>query len=520
MAHQERRQRPRPVISSLPSTGEAMPEAILRQRLPEHHADASWGLWWPGKSTALDLALEPPRVGVIPAPAESLNFARTTHLLFEGDNLDALKLLLPNYQGQVRLIYIDPPYNTGNAFIFADNLRASRRAFALAQETSAFSAPATGPKEYVEDDQVARVDTDAGVSARGRRRSTWANAHASWLSMLYPRLFLARELLRGDGALCLSIGEEEVHHARMLLDEVFGEEQHRNTLAIRRHDKNLSRQFMAQGLPSLAVGFEYMLIYARSPAFVMRPIFRPSTARRRAQGYWKSFWNAADRPTMRYPLLGVTPRAGQWKWREEVAVEAAENYARYQRESSEAPSLTLEDYWRQTGGRLRFIRRNATGRGLNQGIEHWIPPSAGILRTSDWTDQLASESLRPLGLPFDNPKRVALLKDVLRLCADEESIILDFFAGSGSTGQAVWELNLEDGGRRRFILVQRPEPTNDPDCPTIAEITKERLRRVSTSFQADFRKLRGAEEPDHAEGAPDLGFRVHKLVLLTDDLTK
>ncbi|MBF6591898.1 MAG: site-specific DNA-methyltransferase, partial [Ktedonobacterales bacterium] len=249
----------------------------------------SYELRWPGKAAAARLARTPTRRALAPLPGASVGLAQTEHLFIEGDNLEALKLLMPTHAGRIQLIYIDPPYNTGHAFIFPDR---------YADTLAAYRHQANGH----------------AASERGAAAVTETNGrfHARWLSMLYPRLVLARELLRADGALCLSIGEEEVHHARLLLDEVFGERHHRNTLAVRRYDKNLSRQFMGRGLASLAVGFEYVLIYARSAAFTMNAVFRAPSPRRQVAGYWKGFWNAADRPTMRYPLLGVTPETGQW----------------------------------------------------------------------------------------------------------------------------------------------------------------------------------------------------------------
>ncbi len=367
----------------------------------EDEREESFGLSWPGKRAAARLAEEPPTSRLVALSEQSVRFGQTGNRFIEGENLEALKLLADELAGRVDLIYIDPPYNTGNRFIFADR--------------------------YAEPRPSARGTPTAPHATPAQRQS---RRHAHWLSMLYPRLLVARRLLREDGALCLSIGEDEVHHARMLLDEVFGGANHRNTLAVRRYDKNLSRQFLAQGLPSLAVGFEYVLIYARSPAFTMCPVYREASARRRERGYWKGFWNAADRPTMRYELLGVKPEAGQWKWQESVAREAVANYAEYL--ASHAETMSLEEYWAATGRTKRFLRRNPNGKGRNRGVEHWIAPSAGILRTSNWTDMLASESLASLGLPFDNPKSVRLMEQLLRLCSPPDALVLDFFAGSAT----------------------------------------------------------------------------------------
>jgi adenine-specific DNA-methyltransferase len=425
---------------------------------------------WPGKREAARLADLPARSRLVPAPEESVNHGATGNLFVEGDNLEALKLLAPDYAGRFDLIYIDPPYNTGNAFIFADRYAPPDDSTDLAQTR--------GP----------------------------ARRHARWLSLLYSRLLLARRLLRADGALCMSMGERELHHARLLLDEVFGEANHRNTLAVRRYDKNLSRQFVSQGLPSLAVGFEYVLIYARGPAFTMRPVYREASARRRTHGYWKGFWNAASRPTMRYPLLGVTPETGQWKWCEAVAREAVANYEAYLAEH--AAEQSLETYWERTGRCKRFVRRNPAGRGRNQGVEHWIAPASGILRTSNWTDLLASESLASLGLPFDSPKSVALLQHLLRLCSGPDALVLDFFAGSCSTAHAVLALNAAEGARRRFVMVQNGEPTGRADVPTIAAIGKERIRRAVSRLAAGHG---GSPQPRSEEGA-GFGFDVVRLV--------
>lgn len=462
-----------------------MREAEIPPRPDDDEVAEFYELRWPGKAEARRLAAVPSRYALAPAPAPDdsarpvmaeqvcLDQPCAEHLFLEGDNLDALKLLAGTHAGRVQLIYIDPPYNTGNDLTYPDDFSDSRA------------------------DYLRRTGGRAGAPLT-RSAVTSGRTHARWLSMLYPRLLLARRLLRADGALCLSIGEEEVHHARLLLNEVFGEEHHRNTLVVRRHDKNLSRQFMARGLVSLAVGFEYILIYARTTTFTMHPVFRAPSPRRRVSGYWKGFWNAADRPTMRYPLLGVTPAAGQWKWCEAVAREAVANYAEYQ--ASHAAARTLEEHWEATGRHKRFLRRNPAGRGRNQGVEHWIPPSSGILRTSDWTDVLASGAREALDLPFHSPKSAALLHDLLRLCGDRDGIVLDFFAGSGTTAEAVLSLNREDGGGRRFLLVQAPEPTGDPRFPTIAAIAKERIRRALAAMPAadgmGFRVLQIIEPPD------------------------
>lgn len=444
---------------------------------------------WAGKRQAIQHAQTPSQSTLLPVRSESVDFDTTGNLFVEGDNLEVLKLLHRSYFNSIKMIYIDPPYNTGNDFVYPDD-------FADALENY---LQVTGQK-------------DAEGRLRTSNPETSGRYHSTWLSMMYPRLVLARSLLREDGLVCVSIGEEELHHLRLLLNEIFGEENYRNTLVIRRYDKNLSRQFMDRGLTSLAVGAEYVLIYSRTAAATLNPVFRPASTERQTTGYWKGFHNAADRPTMRYDLLGVTPQTGQWKWKAEVAREAVANYQTYLSEF--ADRMPLEEYWEHTGRTKRFIRRSEQGRGVNQGVEHWIPPSTGILRTSNWTDVLASDSSGMEDLPFDSPKNVELIKQLTQAGTDDGDTVLDFFAGSGTTAQAVLELNHDEDANRHFILVQLPEVTPDGSparqagYQTIAELTQERIRRVITRMrQADV----GTLNLTTRQTPEDLGFRVFKL---------
>ena len=375
---------------------------------------------------------------LVPRKEKSLTEKVSLHdnLIIHGDNLKALKALLPTYAGKIKCIYIDPPYNTGNErWVYNDNVNSS-----MIQDWLG---------KVVDKEDLTR--------------------HDKWLCMMTPRLKLLRELLSEDGFICVSIGDEEVHHLRSLMDEVFNEDNFRNTVSIRRFDKNISRQFFEKGLPTLTIGFENILIYSRTKDSSLNPVFREASIERQNFGYWKGFWNCADRPTMRYELLGVKPETGQWKWKKEVAFEAVENYKEYQKKFEN--KMTLEEYWEKTGGKKKFIkRRTDLQTGKNKGVEHWISPSEGVLISSNWYDLLASETLKNLKLTFDNPKNINVIKRVIELSTDENSIILDSFAGSGTTAHAVLALNKDDGGNRSFILVE---------CEDYADkITAERVRRV------------------------------------------
>ncbi len=457
---------------------------LLRSMLgDEVFGDEAYEFTWVGKRAAIAEAGRPIRKTLRPCPEESRDWDTTENLYIEGDNLDVLKLLQESYLGKVKMIYIDPPYNTGNDFIYRDDFAQSR-------------------EEYDEEAGVYNEDGDRLF------RNTEANGrfHSDWCSMIYPRLVLARNLLAPDGVIFISISEEEVHTLKQICNEVFGESNFRNAIFTRRYDKNLNRQFMEQGLVTMNTGLEYILMYSRVQATTYNPVFRPSSEKRSSHGYWKSFWNDADRPTMRYDVLGIIPSSGQWKWEKEIAEEAVANYALYVEKF--AKTMTLEEYWESTDKKKKFIRRNPNGKGKNQGVEHWVAPADGILRNTNWSDLLAS---KPTGVdvPFDSPKNVEVLQELIRLSnVDKEGIVLDFFSGSATTAHAVMQLNAEDGGKRKFIMVQLPEVCAEgteaakAGYKNICEIGKERIRRAGDKIK---------EETGLMAQGVDIGFRVLKL---------
>lgn len=457
---------------------------LLRSLLgDEVYGDEAYEFTWVGKRAAIAEAGRPIRKTLRPCVEESKNWDTTENLYIEGDNLDVLKLLQESYLGKVKMIYIDPPYNTGNDFVYQDN---------FAQNIGDYEEEAGA---YNED---------------GERlfRNTTSNGrfHSDWCNMLYPRLVLARNLLAEDGVIFISIGEEEVATLKALCNEVFGESNFRNAIFTRRYDKNLNRQFMEQGLSTMNTGLEYILMYSKAQTTKYNPVFRESSEERSSTGYWKGFWNDADRPTMRYEVLGVTPDSGQWKWKKELAEEAVQNYKEFCEHYQE--KMTLEDYWEQTGKNKKFIRRNVSGRGKNQGVEHWVAPAEGILRNTNWSDLLAS---KPTGVdaPFDSPKNTEVIIELLRLSnIDTNGIALDFFSGSATSAHAVMQLNAEDGGKRKFIMVQLPELCDEKSeafkagYKNICEIGKERIRRAGEKIKV---------EAGLTAQNLDIGFRVLKL---------
>lgn len=466
---------------------------LLKQMLSPDvvDGDEAYEFTWVGKKAAIVEANKPIRKTLRPCVAESKDWDTTENLYIEGDNLEVLKLLQESYLGKVKMIYIDPPYNTGNDFIYADDFKME------SEEWKVESG------EWSEDGDRLFKNTD-----------TNGRFHSDWCSMIYSRLLLARNLLSDDGFIAISIGEEESYNLRKISNEVFGDANFRNILAVRRYDKNLNLQFAENGLATMNVGLEYILIYSKNPATKMVAIYKASSDERSQSGYWKGFWNNADRPTMRYDVLGVTPADGQWKWKKEVADEAVANYIEY--EKSYSSRMTLEEYWLATGKSKRFIRRKPGGTGKNLGVEHWVAPADGILRNSNWSDLLVS---KPAGMDikFDSPKNTDVLKELVKLFGVRgKDIVCDFFSGSATTAHAVMQLNAEDNGNRKFIMVQLPEKCDETSeaykagYKNICEIGKERIRRAGEKILKE-QLANNNSTLNSPNSKLDIGFRVLKL---------
>ena len=446
---------------------------------------------WPGKKQSIITANAPISKTLRPCREESVDFDNTENLYIEGDNLDVLKLLREDYLGKVKMIYIDPPYNTGNDFIYEDNF-------------------VNSVDDYIQNS--GQVDDEGNRLAANTESN--GRFHTDWLNMIYPRLKVARDLLSEDGVIFISIDDNELENLKKICNEIFGESNFRNIIQCRRQDKNLNRQFMNQGLKTMNVGLEFILVYARSPDFMMSPVFRKSSEERATEGYWKGFWNGPDRPTMRYDILGYTPTTGQWKWSKEEAEKAVANYKLYQSKYSD--QMSLEEYWNKTGRKLKFIRRNMNGSGKNMGVESWIAPTDSILRTSNWSDLLISKSSS--SVQFNNPKNSEVIKLLIQLSgAAEDDIVLDFFSGSGTTAVALLEENAESEKQSHFILVQIPEKCSEDSVAwsqgftNICEIGKERIRLAGKKILEEQR----ASQADGMYNAQiqklDIGFRVLKL---------
>ena len=456
---------------------------MLKQELSDHVVDGlqeRYQFTWPDKRKAILAANAPINKTLRPCKEESVDFDNTENLYIEGDNLEVLKLLQETYLGKVKMIYIDPPYNTGNDFVYEDDFKQSA-------------------DEY--------IDNSGQLDEEGNRlvANTESNGrfHTDWLNMIYPRLKLAKDLLSEDGVIFISIDDSEVENLKKICNEIFAEYNYRNALLVRRRIKSLNSQFASNGLWSLNVGFEYILIYAKSDLFLMTAL-RYKKENSSKKGRWDVFWSNADRPTMRYDILGFTPETGQWRNSKEKAYIAISNYQTYIEEYSD--KMTIEEY-AEKYGITEFVRRIPNGTGKNGGVQHWVAPSDTALRTNNWTDIEVSQIGKEIQLPFDNPKSKQLIAELIRLRGCKNDIILDFFSGSATTAHAVMQLNAEDGGKRKFIMVQLQEECAENSeaykagYKNICEIGKERIRRAGQKIK---------EENPLTMQDLDIGFRVLK----------
>lgn len=262
---------------------------ILRQDLSDHVVEGPkerYQFNWPGKREAILLANAPTTNTLRPLPEKSVDFENTKNVYIEGDNLEALKILRETYMGKIKMIYIDPPYNTGNDFVYKDDFKQST-------------------EEYLKssgdiDEEGNRMEVNGDSNGR---------FHSDWLNMMYPRLILARDLLTDDGAIFISIDQNESENLKRICDEIFGEGNFRNQIIVRRRIKSLNLQFADQGLKSFNVGNEFVYVYSKSNSFLFNPI-RNKKETVPQKGTWNVFWSNADRPTMRYELLGFVPTEG------------------------------------------------------------------------------------------------------------------------------------------------------------------------------------------------------------------
>ena len=446
-------------------------------------AEERYQFTWPDKRAAIRLANAPTNKTLRPCREESVDFDNTENLYIEGDNLEVLKLLRENYLGKVKMIYIDPPYNTGNDFVYNDD---------FAQGKAEFEA------------QSGLFDEEGRRMADPMVQNTESNGrfHTDWLNMIYPRLKVAKDLLSDDGVIFISIDDNEVENLRKVCDEVFGRF---NFLATIVWQKKYAATNDSKGFSTT---HDYIVVYQKSAQFNRNLL--PRTAEQNApykhddndgKGLWrsdnllvKSFSESGVYPIVN-PNTGVEyypPKGSCWRAsRETMNVWLAENRIFFGKDGKGAPQLK------------RYLNEVQQGR---------VPITWWNFEEVGHNDEANKEVSALFGskTPFDTPKPVRLLSQMLRIGANSDSLIIDFFSGSATTAHAVMQLNAEDGGNRKFIMVQLPEKTDEKSeaykagYKNICEIGKERIRRAGRKIKEENASKEGIERLD-------TGFRVLKL---------
>lgn len=466
---------------------------LLRQMLSEQELDGGeiYEFTWVGKKKAVIEANRPIRKTLRPARGESVEWDTTENVYIEGDNLEALKLLQESYLKRVKFIYIDPPYNTGSDFVYRDNFHMS----------------------------VSEYDEESGsVDEEGNHlfRNTDSNGrfHSDWCSMIYPRLMLARNLLRDDGVIFISIDDNELDNLKKICDEIFGSS---NFVA------NMIWQSTAgsnTGTDIVTVT-ENILIYTKK-----RNEFTFDGMLSDGGSYTLSDEYEAERGKYALDKLDRRRVAGHYSEALNYGIEMPDGTVRFPGGGSEKSTEGWNYLWSKTkvqwgieNGFIEFKKTNGQWNVYNKRyanidnegnpVERSIPFRNLITSDQCNTAQGTAELRGLFGFrPFDFPKPSGLIKQLLLTAVrkDKEAIILDFFSGSASTAQAVMQLNAEDGGKRKFIMVQVPEETaegsevRDNGFRNICEVGKERIRKAGDQIQSE-----------NAEKSIDRGFRVFKV---------
>lgn len=437
--------------------------------------DERYGLSWKGKSNVFNVIQSTTTSTLHPQRDESVNFDTTDNLFIEGDNLEALKILQRSYYGKIKMIYIDPPYNTGNDFVYNDHF----------QEDKAEYEEESGKR-----DETGNLTSQ---SALQKNSKDGGHYHSNWLNMMYPRLYLARNLLRDDGVIFVSIDDNEVHNLRLIMNEIFGEENFiMNLIWHRRQNADNRNQNFA------STDHEYVLVFSKNLNTQLKgeqvDITKYKNSDNDPRGPWASIdlsglATKGQRPNLHFdivdPKTGYSfppnPTRGWSKSKENIDHMIEKGEILFPSTSNGRPRQKkfLKDLISLQTGFSSILRKDLVGFTTNG--------------TQEFSELFE-------GRYFSFPKPTNLIKKLVTQATKEEDIILDFFAGSGTTGQAVMDLNAEDGGNRKWICVQLDEKTDEDSeaskagYKTISEIAKERIRRVGKKI-----------------GKGDIGFKALKI---------
>lgn len=424
-----------------------------------------YGMTWPGKAECMRTIQAPSMGTLLPIREESVDWDATENVIIEGDNLEVLKLLQKSYLGKVKMIYIDPPYNTGKDFIYPDNFTESLQTYL----------------EYTR-----QVDSDG--RRYGPNLDTDGRFHSKWLNMMYPRIFLAKNLLREDGVLFMTIDDTELANASRILTDLFGEE---NILPMIIWHKKRGKDNSATHVSKV---HDYILVAARNATALKLNRLELD------EGTKQAYRNPDNDPRGVYRVLGLWARGNQGGSRYEFTTKSGQHF-------SEREWLVGIDKMRVYDEEQKLIIN-----GDKVYRKMFLTENEGAVVDSIWTDASnnanAADELKALfdgASPFDTPKPVPLIRKMIQLATNKDDLVLDFFAGSGTTGHAVMEQSAEDGIPRKFLMIQLPEETEGAAFETISRVTVERVRRASAKIR------RAITEQLELISKPDLGFRLYQL---------
>ncbi|WP_111921243.1 site-specific DNA-methyltransferase [Clostridium cochlearium] len=455
---------------------------------------------WHGKSKAIRIAQTPSRGTLRPCKEESKNWDTTENLYIEGDNLEVLKLLQKSYQNKIKMIYIDPPYNTGNDFVYKDDYKDNLQ-------------------NYLE--ITGQVDEEGNKTSTNS--DTGGRYHTNWLNMMYPRLRLARNLLKDDGVIFISIDDNEVTNLRKICDEIYGESNFVGLLPTITNMKGNNDQFAFSGT------HEYTLVYVKNKeaiddlngipldetdkieynlsdskgaykqgATLMRT-GEAGARKKRPKGYYPIY---VDRNLSRLSVERISETDY------EIYPKTKDGKEMSWRRSKEFLMETRDEFIiKNSNGNISFYKKQRLEDDLKRGKK-----AKSLLYKPEYSSGNGTETIKRLFNEriFDNPKPVALIKDLINIGTNDEDIVLDFFSGSSTTAHATMKLNAEDGGNRKFIMVQLPDPTDEKSeafkagYKNICEIGKERIRRAGDKIVEENKDKEGIEDLD-------IGFKVFKL---------
>ena len=469
---------PNAVTETINENGEvvrAIDKDVLMQEIACTVVDGNeerYQFTWPDKKKSVLLANAPINKTLRPCREESVDFDTTENLYIEGDNLEVLKLLQETYLGKIKMIYIDPPYNTGNDFVYEDD---------FAQSTDEYLA---NSGQFDEEGNRMVQNTESN----GR-------FHTDWLNMIYPRLRIAKDILADNGLIFISIGQAELNNVITMSDEIFGSSNRAGIVSRQMKTGNNQGKFFTQNT-------DYIVVYSKNVEATSA--LKDDMSQDLIDNVYNKVQESGSRKGERYRTMGlfqaslkhggssypivcpdgeivITPKGLPWRWNETTFKKGLENDDIVFIKSNNSPLINYD-----TKGKASW--NIYTKIWLSSRLEEGQLPSDLILK---FENRHAAKELVSLGIPFDFPKPTALLKYILHLIVEKDYYVLDFFSGSATTAHAVMQLNAEDKGHRKFIMVQLPEVTDEKSeahkagYKTICEIGKERIRRAGKKIQEE-----------------------------------